>query len=308
MSRLARKSLRGEVLAILGTGVANGSCSLLHAAGIGYGASLALDLKVRVRILDKESKKEIDDPDNLLGAIVNSWTSAGHPLPEQLFWSIKSEIPPRQGLKSSSAISVAAVRALCDATGINIENHQIVDIASNAQLECGVSITGSIDDTWAALEGGWKLIDVNAENAKSGVLLESTGPSSDDWNVILLTGAERSERPRLEDFSYHQQAFMQALSALQEGKDLVALTWNGRGVVGALNNPTIRRLTNDAFVNGARAAGVRGSGPAIVIFAPSISKPTSERIKKWYSKFPELTIIETRIVNSEVSSDTHIDE
>ncbi len=29
-------------MAVLGTGNANGGCSLLHAAGLGYGASLAL--------------------------------------------------------------------------------------------------------------------------------------------------------------------------------------------------------------------------------------------------------------------------
>jgi shikimate kinase len=40
-------------MAVLGVGTANGSCSLLHAAGLGYGASLALDLPVKVRLLDK---------------------------------------------------------------------------------------------------------------------------------------------------------------------------------------------------------------------------------------------------------------
>ena len=52
-------------MATIGTGRANGSCSLLHAAGIGYGASLALDLKVIVRLLDSPGRKEIDDPDEL---------------------------------------------------------------------------------------------------------------------------------------------------------------------------------------------------------------------------------------------------
>ncbi|MDP6869163.1 MAG: hypothetical protein QGI21_00105 [Candidatus Poseidoniaceae archaeon] len=290
-------------MAVLGTGTANGSCSLLHAAGIGYGASLALDLQVKVKIMDKPSKIAIEDPDGLLNAITNSWTSAGHPLPKELFWSIRSSIPPRQGLKSSSAISAAAIRALCDATNITLENHEIVDIASSAQLECGVSITGSIDDTWAALEGGWKLVDVNAEDAKSGLLLESSGPFSEDWVVFLITGTERKERPTLDSFTFHQQAFVQALSALQEGNDLVALTWNGRGVVGALNDPNAKRRTNDAFVSGARAAGISGSGPAIVIFVPAISEQSCERIRKWYSKFPDVEIIETTVINSEMSEE-----
>ena len=244
-------------MAVLGSGTSNGGCSLLHAAGLGYGASLALDLPVTVRLLDKESRRELDDPDNLLETILQVWKTSGHPVPDgDLFWSVKSEIPPRQGLKSSSAISVAAIKALCDASEYDLENGDIVDIAAAAQLACGVSLTGSYDDTWAALEGGWKLVDSNAADARSGLLLESPGPNSDDWNVLLVCRGDRENRPQIEDFSFHQQAFAQALNALQEGNDLVALTWNGRGVVGALNDPIGRKLTNDAFVNGARAAGM----------------------------------------------------
>ena len=106
----------------------------------------------------------------------------------------------------------------------------------------------------------------------------------------------------MEDFTFHQQAFSQALTALQDGKDLVALTWNGRGVVGALNDQSGRRLTNDAFVNGARAAGISGSGTAIVIFAPAISTPTIERLIRWYEKFDDMEIIETSVINADFSS------
>ena len=290
-------------MAVLGSGNSNGGCSLLHAAGIGYGASLALDLPVRVRLLDKKSKRDLDDPDGLLDQVLIAWKNSGHPVPDgELYWSVKSEIPPRQGLKSSSAVSVAAIKALCDATGVDLENADIVDIAASAQLSAGVSITGSYDDTWAALEGGWKLIDANAEDARSGLLLESPGPSSEDWAVILVCRGDRERKPELEDFSLHQNAFAQALNALQEGNDLVALTWNGRGVVGALNDPIGRRLTNDAFVNGGRAAGISGSGPAIVIFASAVSRPTIERIKQWYSKNDSMEVIETKVINADFSS------
>lgn len=290
-------------MAVLGSGTSNGGCSILHAAGLGYGASMALDLPVKVRLLDKKPRRELDDPDGLLEQILATWKSIELPIPEgDLYWSVTSEIPQRQGLKSSSAISVAAIKALCEATETQLENSQIVDIAANAQLSAGVSITGSFDDSWAALEGGWKLVDINAEDAKSGLLLESPGPNSDDWNVVIVCRGERENRPELEDFTYHQQAFSQSLNALQEGNDLVALTWNGRGVVGALNDTKGRKLTNDAFVNGARAAGISGSGPAIVIFIPSVALQTIQRIKKWYSKFDDVLLIETKVINADFSS------
>tara|TARA_B100001113_G_scaffold193202_1_gene158422 strand:+ start:11989 stop:12870 length:882 start_codon:yes stop_codon:yes gene_type:complete len=290
-------------MAVLGLGTSNGGCSLLHAAGLGYGASLALDLPVKVRLLDKQPKRELLDPDDLLGNVMNTWSNAGYPVPEgDLFWSVNSKIPPRQGLKSSSAVSVAAIKALCEANEIQLDNAQIVDLAAAAQLAAGVSITGSYDDSWAALEGGWKLVDVNAEDARTGLLLESPGPSTDDWNVIIVCRGDREIKPELENFAFHQQAFAQALNALQEGNDLVALTWNGRGVIGALNDPTGRKMTNDAFVNGARAAGISGSGSAIVIFVPSVSIQSIDRIKKWYSKFDSVELIETKVINADFSS------
>ena len=179
-----------------------------------------------------------------------------------------------------------------------LENADIVDISAAAQLAAGVSLTGSYDDSWAAIEGGWKLIDANAPDARSGLLLEATGPSSEDWTVIIVLRGDRTKMPQLEDFTSHQQAFSQALTALQEGKDLVALTLNARGVVGALNDQDGRRMTNDAFVNGARAAGISGSGPAIVIFAPAISRPSIERIIRWYEKIDDVEIIETSVINA----------
>ena len=291
-------------MAILGKGTANGACSLLHAAGIGYGASLALDLPVIVRLLDKEPKSKLDDPDNLLESVIKVWREMKLPSAgPELYWTVKSKIPPRQGLKSSAAIAVAAIRALSKATDQELENHQIVDLAAKAQVDAGVSITGSIDDAWAATEGGWKLINVHAEDIQSGVIMEQAGPTSEDWRVFLLLRGEREIQTEPEDFSYHQQAFSQALAALQEGKEMVAITWNGRGVIGALNDPKGRRLTNDAFVNGARAAGISGSGSAIAIFAAAVSGPTCERLLKWYDKFPDVEIIETSIINAEIAEE-----
>jgi len=288
-------------LAVLGTGEANGGCSLLHAAGLGYGCSLALDLPVKVKLLDKPSRRDIEDPDELLESVAKVWNASEKT--EKLdgfFWNVSSEVPPKQGLKSSAAICVAAFKALCDATNLSLENHEIVHLAALAQLDAGVSITGSIDDAWAAIEGGWKLIDINAESTQSGVLLESPGPNSEEWTVLIVLRGERENKPELEDFTFHQQAFAQSLNAIQEGNDLVALTWNGRGIVGALNDPVGRKLTNDAFVNGARAAGMSGSGPAIVIFAPAGNEPSLKRLRDWYIGNKNLELIETKVVNKQM--------
>ena len=198
-------SMRGEDLAVLGNGNAHGACSLLHAAGLGYGASIALDLPVAVRLLDSPSKRDLDDPDGLLDQVLAAWTTAGHELPEgkaaeAFHWAVASKIPPRQGLKSSAAIAVAALRALADATSTDLETAEIVAMAAQAQIDAGVSLTGSIDDAWACAANGWKLIDPQAESIQEGVLLESPGPQPEDWYVLLVCRGDRERKPELEDF------------------------------------------------------------------------------------------------------------
>lgn len=292
-------------MAILGSGEAHGACSLLHAAGTGYGSSIALDLPVAVRLLDKPSKRELKDPDGLLDAVLGVWTENGYDLPnelkpEELHWAIASKIPPKQGLKSSAAVSIAALRSLCDATEIDLETHRIVELSAQAQFQAGVSLTGSIDDSWACSTKGWKLIDINSDTIEEGVIIQGRGPESNDWTVLIISRDKEKKPVTLEDFQPFFNDFQQALSAIQEGDLLNSITWNGRAVSGVLEDGEGRRMANDAFVNGARAAGISGSGPAVIIIIPSITPQTTKRIKSLFStgKY-NFTIIETTFLNSE---------
>ena len=292
-------------MAILGSGEAHGACSLLHAAGTGYGSSIALDLPVAVRLLDKPSKRELKDPDGLLDAVLGVWTENGYDLPnelkpEELHWAIASKIPPKQGLKSSAAVSIAALRSLCDATEIDLETHRLVELSAQAQFQAGVSLTGSIDDSWACSTKGWKLIDINSDTIEEGVIIQGRGPESSDWTVLIMSRDKEKQPVTLEDFQPFFNDFQQALSAIQEGDLLNSITWNGRAVSGVLEDGEGRRMANDAFVNGARAAGISGSGPAVIIIIPSITPQTTKRIKSLFStgKY-SCTIIETTFLNSE---------
>ena len=87
-------------MAVIGTGQAHGACSLLHAAGTGYGASLSIDLPVIVKALDKPSKRQLNDSDNLLKSVVETWIGNNLSLPEGLemqdiHWAVASKIPPK---------------------------------------------------------------------------------------------------------------------------------------------------------------------------------------------------------------------
>ncbi len=284
-------------MAVLGKGEANGAISLLHAAGLGYGASLAIDLPLIVRLLDSPYKTQPEDKDDILGHTVRIWQDKGYTLPaEELHWAVISKIPQRQGLKSSSALCIAALRALCDATNTSLENSVMVDLARDIQLAAEVSLTGSIDDAWASLTGGWKLVDINAENSAEGIIMESPGLPTADWEVVIVLGKERGEKPSLEAFANQQSAFFQAFNALQEGNEIIAMTWNGRAMLGVLNDADLRRMTNDSFINGARAASISGSGNAMAILIPAVSNAIHSHIIAWYKR-SEQKIIQTKIIN-----------
>lgn len=285
-------------MAVLGKGEANGAISLLHAAGLGYGASLAIDLPLVVRLLDSPYKTPPEDDDDILGHTVRIWQESGHPLPaEELHWAVISKIPQRQGLKSSSALCIAALRALCDATKTSLDDSAMVDMARDIQLAAKVSLTGCIDDAWACLTGGWKLVDINAENSAEGIVMESPGPPTADWKVVIVLGEERKKKPSLEDFTNQQSTFFQAFNALQEGNEIIAMTWNGRAMLGVLNDADLRRMTNDSFINGARATSVSGSGNAIAILIPAVSIATHAHIISWYTQRTKHGVIQAKIIN-----------
>ncbi len=289
-------------MAVIGTGQAHGACSLLHAAGTGYGASLSLDLPVIVKALDRPSKRELKDSDNLLSAVVDTWVENELPLPDGLekddiHWAVASKIPQSRGLKSSAATSVAAVKALCEATQTSLDDADIVSLSSQAQIASGVSITGSIDDSWACLTKGWKLIDANSEDISSGVIMEGAGLNPDDWIVLIAAREPRNSRPQLEDFAPMFNEFEKALIALQQGELLNCLTINGRAMCAVTNDIQGRKIANDAFINGARSSGLSGSGPAVIIVVPSLVRSSADRIKSTLQRLmPADQIIETKFL------------
>ena len=290
-------------MAVIGTGQAHGACSLLHAAGTGYGASIALDLPIIVKALDRPSKRQLEDSDGVLAAVVDAWVSNGLALPEGLeandiHWAVASKIPQNRGLKSSAALSVAGIKALCEATNTDLSDFEIVSLSSQAQMNAGVSITGSIDDSWACLTKGWRLINANVEDIESGVVMSGPGPNPDDWIVLIAARDERKSRPELENFAPLFQEFEKALIALQQGEILNCLTINGRAVCSVTNDLQGRRIANDAFINGARASGVTGSGPAVVIIIPSLVRSSAKRIKSALSRLMSSDqIIETKFLS-----------
>lgn len=266
-------------MAVLGRGEGHGGVSILHALGAGYGSAASITLSTRVQLRDAPVKKEPEDPHGLLLAIVETWSSAGLPMPEseELHWAIRSDLPIGRGLKSSAALSVACIRALCDATETELENHQIVDLSSSAQLACGCSLTGSVDDSWAAVEPGWKVVDPSIP-AADGVLMQGEMEGSEKWTILILNRGPRELHPDPERFQAAAGQFQQAISAVEQEQIFNAMIQNGRAVASALGDTSGRKTCNDMGILGCRVSTISGSGPSIVLILPTSQESSIRRV------------------------------
>ena len=266
-------------MAVLGRGEGHGGVSILHALGAGYGSAASITLSTRVQLRDSPVKKEPEDPHGLLLAIVETWSNAGLPMPEseELHWAIRSDLPIGRGLKSSAALSVACIRALCDATETELENHQIVDLSSSAQLACGCSLTGSVDDSWAAVEPGWKVVDPSIP-AADGVLMQGEMEGSEKWTILILNRGPRELHPDPERFQAAAGQFQQAISAVEQEQIFNAMIHNGRAVASALGDTSGRKTCNDMGILGCRVSTISGSGPSIVLILPTTQESSIRRV------------------------------
>ena len=218
-------------MTILGTGTANGGISVLHAAGLGKGCSVGVDLQCEVKLV-KGTTSPIDDH-GLLEAAMQVWIESDYPRFDEVGWEIDSKIPIGQGLKSSAAVSCAAFRALDQASWTGLGDYEIVDMAVEAQRRAGCTITGSMDDSWAAISGGWKLVDPSV-SARESILME--GDIEEELEVLIGLRGPRSISTDLIDFQSQIKLFERALASLSNGSMLSAISTNGMAVSTAMSD------------------------------------------------------------------------
>lgn len=246
-------------MTILGVGNSNGAISILHALGAGKGCSVGIDIRTTVTLLDAEIDVDGDEH-GLLDAVATCWRSQGLPIPSSYGWLVDSEVPIGQGLKSSSSVACAALRALNTASWVGLSDYEIADLAVAAQRNANCTVTGSLDDVWASLRPGWKLVDPML-SASESVLLE--GELEQNLSVLVGLRGNRSSKIDPELFREQGQFFERAVASLTNGSPLEALSVNGMAVAAATDDHEALRISNLGIAIGAIAAGITGSGPAM---------------------------------------------
>jgi len=118
----------------------------------GIAVGLELPVRVTVRLSDKYNFVA-DDPEYVKFLVSKFEEEFKVKSPVEI--TVRSDIPPRSGLKSSSAVAVAVICGLALAHGLlDIRLSACLHYAAKWSREYGVSITGALDDAAACLLGG----------------------------------------------------------------------------------------------------------------------------------------------------------
>ena len=275
-----------------GQAIAHGAVTILNAFATGKGGALGIDLWTRAHVALREGSGEIigtelDSKDqNKLSVTVARRIIEHFGCRERVSGKVttKSNIPLAVGLKSSSAAANAVALATASALGENVDDDALLGIGIEASMECGTSLTGAYDDSYASYHGGAVITDNELRKVQKIIKLPR--------NVeILILVPERKrftgslDRSRFSSIrSISEIAYEQAL----RGKIWDALTLNGLAVSAVLGEDPSPALS--AIQAGALGSGLTGKGPALVAV---VEDGVSGKVRQSLSKF-DGQILETK--------------
>jgi mevalonate kinase len=113
--------------------------------------------------------------------------------------TIKSQLPPRQGLGSSAAVTVSTIKALAECLGIELKNEAVAKIGH--QVETAVQGIASPADTFVSSTGGVVLIERTKTRHLSSlnipILIGATGIERSTSDVIASVTRLKQKYPTL---------------------------------------------------------------------------------------------------------------
>lgn len=257
-----------------GIASACGSATVVNAIASGRGAAFAVDLRVRADV------ELTDDAGEIVGRIVDEQSESTNLIEIcarkvlQRFKLLRtygakikttSDIPIAVGLSSSSASANATVLATFAALREKPDPMTALNLGIDAAFEAGVTITGAFDDAAASFLGGGVVTD----NLKRRILKRfRIDPKLD---VLIYVPPSKLHTSRVDVSRTKPLAKFVDIAhryAL-DGNIFGALTLNGLLYSSAFGHDVT--IAFDAMKAGALAAGLTGTGPAVV----AIAKPNN---------------------------------
>ncbi len=278
-----------------------GSATIINAMATGFGSAFGISLNniIDAEIIDKPNicTSDINADTKLMYHCIDKVLNYYNINRDELDLGIKikteSNVPLGSGLSSSSSISNAVTMAssalISEELNLKpLNDMEIINLAINASIDCGVTITGSFDDATASYFGGILITD----NTNRKIILHE---NMDENNILIympnkpsLSGSVDLDRIKL--FSpLVSMAFQKAC----ERDFYDALNLNGLiyGTVLKFNN----QIAVEALNAGALASGLSGSGSAYVAI---VTDEYVDDVYDAWSFLEEGEIIKTSVNNN----------
>lgn len=253
-----------------------GSATVINAIATGYGSAFGIGRYVTAEVKLKSSKitcKSDKDVDTTLMELCVQKVLEKFNIDTGVSVKTYSDLPVASGLSSSSATSNAVTLATVLAISkkympeYKLDEFEVLNMAIDASLDAGVTVTGAFDDASASFFGGLTITD----NMQRKILKSQ---DMEKQNILIYMPDKKSitaqsDVGRMKLLApYVQLAFNEAL----KGDIYKALTLNGLLYCAALEfNPSIAL---DALSAGAVAAGLSGTGPSFVAITDDRSLDT----------------------------------
>ncbi len=252
---------------MIGSARSTAAITIVNAIPTGIGCALGIDLGVRARVVLRRAQAGAEP-------VLAFSRGAGTPVVREALrlaidryaeggpWSadvtLRSEIPPARGLKSSSAVATATAWATARAAGKEPPAVEIARLAAGAGRTAGVSATGAMDDALASVTPGFCVTD-----NRSGTVVRQ-GPSDPRWKVALLIPARKhAPSPTWQEaFEREADAGRRAADRSIAGDWWAAMSANTELVERTMGY-SYAPLREEALRRGALGSGVSGLGPVL---------------------------------------------
>lgn len=274
-----------------------GSATIINAIATGFGSAFGIGLNVECSVKTTESSivcKNDVGADNTLMELCVEKVFSHYNLDKNDFGvevKTKSTLPMASGLSSSSASSNAVVSAVSKIISEEFDfnqpdDMQIINLAIDASLEAGVTITGSFDDATASYFGGVVVTDNRNREFLIREKMEEYPILVYMPNFYSKSGDSNPDRMKL-----LAPLVETAFSFAKEKNYFKALNLNGLVYSATLGFDSA--IAVDALEAGAIASGLSGTGSSFVAVA---DEDKLDDIKLAWDKY-EGTVIETHVDN-----------
>ena len=274
-----------------------GSATIINAIATGFGSALGIGLDIKCVAKTTENSitcsNDVGADNNLMELCVkkvfNHYNIDKNEFGIDL--KTKSSLPMASGLSSSSASSNAIVKVVSEIVSEQfnlkpLNDLEVINMAIDASLDAGVTITGSFDDATASYFGG---VVVTNNKKREFIIREKM----EDYPILVYmpnfyskSGDSNPERMKL------LAPLVETAFNFAKQKDYFkAINLNGLIYSATLGFDST--IAVDALEAGAIASGLSGTGSS---FIAVVSEDSIDDVKENWSKY-DGNVIETNVDN-----------